>query len=124
MTTHRPERVADLIREILAELIREELRDPRVGFLTLTEVRVSADLKHARIFVSELGEREELAACVDALNRASSFLRKGLGRRARLKYVPQLVFAEDRSIEHGSRVESLLHEIHDEDEGRDDEDRE
>ena len=120
MTTHRPERVADLIRAILAGLIREELRDPRIGFATVTEVRVSPDLKHARIFVSKLGEHEELTACVEALNRASSFLRRGLGSRARLKYIPQLVFAEDTSIEQGFKVESLLHEIHGQHEGQGD----
>ena len=66
MSTHRRERVADLLQRILADAVRDKIRDPRVGFVTLTEVRVSPDLRHARVFVSELGEREQRAAAVEA----------------------------------------------------------
>lgn len=119
MTTHRALRVADLVREILAGVVRDELRDPRIGFVTITDVRVSTDLKHARVFVSELGSETERSESVKALNRASSFLRRALGRRTDLRYVPELVFVEDLAAERGQRVESLLREIHDDDTSRD-----
>lgn len=109
--THRPERVAELLQQVLAELIRDEVRDPRIGFVTVTEVRVSPDLKHARVFVSCLGELSDREASVKALNRASAFLRRALGRETRLKYVPDLEFDEDRTLETSLRVERLLDEI-------------
>ena len=111
MSTHRRERVADLLQRILADAVRDKIRDPRVGFVTLTEVRVSPDLRHARVFVSELGEREQRAAAVEALNHAAPFLRGEVARHARLKYVPKLEFVEDLALETGMRVESILDEI-------------
>jgi ribosome-binding factor A len=113
MTSHRTQRVADLIREVLADVIRRELRDPRIGFVTLTDVRVTADLKHARIFVSELGEQEEREASLAALNRAAGFLRHALGREVRLKHIPELVFVHDTVADSGRRVDDLLRQIHD-----------
>jgi ribosome-binding factor A len=107
--------VAELLHEILADLVRSELRDPRIGFVTVTEVKLSPDLKHARVYVSKLGEEEQRSASVDALNGATPFLRRAVGRRARLKYVPDLVFVEDTTLERSSRLESLLDEIHDHD---------
>jgi ribosome-binding factor A len=112
MTTHRRERVAELLQEILAELVSSELRDPRIGFVTITEVKLSPDLKHARIYVSKMGESSERAASVEALNGAASFLRRAVGRQARLKYVPDMLFVEDTTLERSSRLESLLDEIH------------
>lgn len=80
---------------------------------TVTEVRVSHDLRHARVFVSSLGEPGARAAAVEALNHAAPFLRRALGRAVTLKYLPELVFVEDSTLEHGERVERLLREIHD-----------
>lgn len=121
--TRRPERVADLVREILAKLIREQVRDPRVGFVTVTGVKVSPDLKHARVYVSKLGDADERAAAVEALNHAAPFLRRNLGGLARLKYTPQLVFEEDTSIERGFRIESLIRDIRQGQEAEIDDDR-
>lgn len=111
VTTHRPERLAELILDILARLVREELRDPRIGFVTLTGVRVSADLRHARVFVSRLGVAAERAASVAALNGAAPFLRRALALQARLRRTPDLAFVEDTSLETGFRVDHLLEEI-------------
>ncbi|MDX1390195.1 MAG: 30S ribosome-binding factor RbfA [Acidobacteriota bacterium] len=111
MSTHRRERIADLLQRILAEAVRDKIRDPRVGFVTLTEVRVSPDLRHARIYVSDLGESEQRAAAVVALNHAASFLRGEVARHARLKYVPRLEFVEDVALETGMRVERLLDDL-------------
>jgi ribosome-binding factor A len=114
MTTHRSRRVADLIREVVADVILHELRDPRIGVVTVTEVRLPSDLKDARVFVSCLGDAEARETAVDALNHAAPFLRRALGRRVRLKYVPQLTFVADMTLDRGERLESLLREIRDE----------
>ena len=111
MTTHRPERVADVTREHLARLLREELRDPRVGFVTITDVRVSPDLRHARVFVSQLGPATDRLASVAALNRAVPFLRRELARIALLRRTPEIIFEEDPTLESGARVDHILDEL-------------
>jgi ribosome-binding factor A len=112
----RGERVAEQIRGVLADLIRE-VRDPRVGFVTLTGVELSPDLKQARVFVSRLGSEAERAAAVGALNHATPFLRRSLAVRARLRFTPALRFVSDATLERGSRVEAIIQKIH----ARDDE---
>lgn len=112
MTGHRAERLADAIRGILARVLREEMRDPRVGFVTITGVELSADLRHAEVYVSRLGSPGEKAACLVALNRAASFLRRAIAREADLKRTPDLVFLEDSALESGFRVEDLIDQIH------------
>ena len=114
MTSHRPERVADRIREELARLIREEVRDPGLGFVTVTDVHLSPDLRNARVWVSVLAE--DPRPTLDALRRATPFLRRSLARVAGLRFTPELHFAADRSAETGFRVERMLKEIADQDE--------
>ena len=109
---HRPSRVAEQIRAILSDSIRDEVRDPRVGFVTLTEVDLSPDLKQARVFVSLLGSQADRDAAVEALNHAAAFLRTLLARRARLKYTPALRFVSDDTLERGSRVEQIIQGLH------------
>ncbi len=111
VTTHRPEKLGDVIRDILARLVQQEVRDPRVGFVTLTDVELSPDLRHAKVFISRLGDAHERAASVAALNRASGFLRRALAREANFRRTPDLVFFEDTAVESGSRVEDLLEGI-------------
>jgi len=110
----RAERIGERIQTELARLIRENLRDPRVGFVTLTDVEVSKDLRHAKVFISVLGDG--LEDTLAALEHATPFLKRELGRDAGLKYTPALRFLEDRSIRGAARVEDLLDEIAD---GRD-----
>ena len=119
MTTHRAAKMGDLVREILARLLREEIRDPRVGFVTLTDVRMSPDLKHAHVFFSVLGGSAPRAAAGKALAHAAPFLRRALAREAGLRYTPELHFEEDASVETGSRVDELLREISAEQESHD-----
>ena len=114
MTHHRSIRVAEEIRSVLALAVRD-VRDPRVGFVTLTGVSVSPDLKQARVFVSRLGSEAERDAAVEALNQASTYLRHAVATRARLKFTPALRFVSDATIERGSRVEAILQELHSED---------
>jgi len=111
VTTHRAEKMGDLIREVLARLLREEVRDPRIGFVTLTDVRMSPDLKNARVFFSVLGGSAPRAAAGKALAHAAPFLRRALAREIRLRYTPEIHFEEDASVESGFRVDALLREI-------------
>ena len=114
MTTHRSRRVADLIREVVSDVILHDLRDPRIGVVTVTEVRLPKDLKDARVFVSSLGDAEAREAAIDGLNHAAPFLRRALGRKAGLKFVPQLTFVADMTLDVGERFESLLQKIREE----------
>ena len=107
MTGHRAERVADRVRRELARLIHEELRDPRIGFVTLTDVDLSSDLRHARVFVTVMGD-ENRDATLEALNHAVPFLRRSLARKASLKFTPQLRFFRDGGEESGQRVDTIL----------------
>ena len=111
MTHRRPERVADLIRAELARLLSEEVRDPGLGFVTLTEVDLSQDLKHARVYVTTMAEDRE--STLEALRRATPFLRRSLARQGNFRFTPQLRFMIDESVATGFRVERLLQEIGD-----------
>ncbi len=103
----RPGQVGDLVRAELATLIQREVRDPKVGFVTITGVKLSPDLRHARVYVSVLEEERE-AESLEALQRAAGFLRRELAARLQLKNVPALVFHADLSLRQGARIEELL----------------
>jgi ribosome-binding factor A len=107
-TSPRAKRVADQIQRELAEILREELKDPRVRLVTVTGVDVSADLAHAKVFFTSLvgeAERQEIAS---GLGRAAGFLRTALGRRMRIHNSPELHFVHDASVEEGVRLSRLI----------------
>ena len=110
MTVRRGERVGDVIRAELARALREDVRDPLLGFVTLTGVRLAPDLRSARVYVSVLGGDAE--PTLEALRRAAPFLRHILARRAGLRFTPDLRFVFDPTIASGSRIEALLRETH------------
>jgi len=110
MTAPRRARIADQIQRELAELIRLELRDPRVGMVTLTAVELSHDQSHAKIYFTVLGPESAAEAARLGLERASGFLRSGLAHRLSTRSVPQLAFAYDESIERGARLTRLIDE--------------
>ena len=113
--SQRTEKVQKLARQVLGELIGE-LKDPRIGFATVTTVRITPDLRHARVWISVLGSEEEQKATIEGLDSAKPRLRKELGHQMRLKYLPELIFELDHQIDEAIRVEKLLHKLHDEDE--------
>jgi ribosome-binding factor A len=115
VTGHRSQRLADVIREALARLLLLEVRDPRIGFVTLTGVELSPDRKHARVFVSMLGEEAARKDGVRVLNHAAPFFRRALAKESRLRFTPALHFVEDAAAERGMRVEAALREIHEAD---------
>ncbi len=107
----RPSRVSEEFREVLAEEI-PKLKDPRVGFVTVTGVRVTADLRSAWVFYTALGDERQRAATRAGLRSATAHLRAVLGRQVRLKFLPELEFEEDTSIEEGERIDRLIEQMH------------
>ncbi len=110
MGTARLARIADQVQRELAELIRLELRDPRVRLVTITAVELSRDQSHAKVFFTTLGSAEEAKACAEGLSRAAGFLRAGLAHRLSTRSVPELHFAYDESIERGVKLSRLIDE--------------
>lgn len=111
MGFHRANRIAEEIKREVAYLLRGELKDPRIGFVTLTSVEVSNDLRHAKIFVSTMAPVEEREKTLQALNSAQGFIRNELGKRLRLRYTPEISFKFDESIEHGAKILELLNQV-------------
>ena len=112
--SRRSERVADLIREEVSDLLRKEVDDPRLKtgvLVSVTDVEVSEDLRHAKVFVSVLGDPQLAKDAFAALRRAEGFLRRGLGPRLDLRYLPEVHIYPDDSIVRGARVDELLHEL-------------
>lgn len=108
MTSHRVRRVADLIARETASLIQRELKDPRVGLVTITGAEVSPDLKSARIFFSAYGDDKKREAAAEALHHARGFIRRELGARLGLKSTPEIRFIFDDALDRGERIEDLL----------------
>jgi ribosome-binding factor A len=114
----RTVRLAEQIRQDLTELIAREIRDPGVGFITLTRVRVTEDLQQARVFYTTLAEGADAQKTARALARATPYLRRALAKRLQLRRVPELTFAVDVSLANQARVEELLERIKRDDEAR------
>jgi ribosome-binding factor A len=106
--SQRLRRVADQIQRELSGLLRSELKDPRVGMITLTGVEVSPDLAHAKVFFTTLGDAEALVRTEAGLKRAGGFLRAELGHRLKLRVTPEIRFVYDGSVEHGVRLSKLI----------------
>lgn len=104
----RTRRVAEQIQRELAEIMRQELKDPRIGIITLTDVEVSPDYAHAKIFFTHLGESRQTAETLSGLQHAAGFLRSHLAQRLKLYAVPELHFIYDTSVERGMRLSSLI----------------
>ena len=111
MIPKRISRVGETVRAEISDMLLRDIKDPRVGLVTITDVVMSPDLKQARVFISRLGTREEIDEGLEGLTRAAGYIRRELGRRLRLKFAPQLRFFHDDSFETGSRIDALLKEI-------------
>jgi ribosome-binding factor A len=106
----RPQKLGDLIQRELSELLQRELRDPRVGMITITGVDVSPDFSHAKVFFTVL-EKQRLEATREGLRRAAGFLRSQLARRIKLYTTPELRFEYDESVERGDRLSRLINSV-------------
>ena len=115
----RSEKVAEAIHEMVSGLIIKGLKDPRIGFVTITGVKVTDDLHLATVFFTVIGSDEEKSATEKGLNSARGFIRKEAGKNLRMRYIPDIIFKYDASVEYGSHIESLLKEITVKDDGDD-----
>ena len=117
--TRRAERVSTLIRQEICELLLEHVNDPRLnGLISVTEVSTSPDLKNARIYVSVMGDEKTANETMKGFRSATGFFRKELSHRLRLRYVPELTFEIDTSIERGARILNIIEQVSEEDERR------
>jgi ribosome-binding factor A len=107
----RPDRVGEQIRQAVSLALAREIQDPRIGFVTITRVKVSADLQQARIYYTTIGDDRTRSETARGLEAARPFLRRAVAREVRLRRVPELTFDYDRGVEHQDRVEQLLREI-------------
>ena len=113
-TYKRAERVSDQMKQEIADILTRKIKDPRIGFVTVTEVEVADDLRNAKVFVSVYGA--EKATTLKGLESASPYIRSELGRRMRMKFIPELLFRYDDSVERGAHINELLHKIREKDE--------
>jgi ribosome-binding factor A len=111
MTEQRAHRVAEEIKREVSDILRKDLKDPRLaglGLISVTGVDVSRDLRYARIYISVLGDAQEAGQAVNTLKKATGFIRSEIGRRIRLRYTPELTFQADSSIAYGAHINRLL----------------
>ncbi len=112
MESRRAHRVADLIRHEIAQILRKDVKDPRIGFVTLTDVEVSADLRVAKVYYTVLGDDSQRSETARGLQSAVTYIRREVGQRLRLKAVPEVRFLYDESLERGMRLQSVLEDLH------------
>ena len=108
----RSEKVADLIQEEICQMLRRTIKDPRIGFVTITRVEVSEDCRSAKVYFSVAGTLEERERSMKGLDSARGYVRRELGKRIRLRYTPEIMFRFDPSIEYAIHVEELIQSIH------------
>jgi|SaaInl7_100m_RNA_FD_contig_51_1092581_length_4271_multi_5_in_0_out_0_5 ribosome-binding factor A len=111
MASRRVERLSDLIKQETSGIIQNEMRDPRVGFITVTSVDLSQDLRHAKIFVSIMGTDKEREKTMNALDKACGFIRTRLGSKIRIRHVPEVIFRLDESYEYAARIAEVMKQI-------------
>ena len=107
----RPERLAELIKQEVFIILTQEVSDPRIGFITITDVKVSGDLRHASIFVSIFGDEKKQQETVKGLESATAFVRGELGHRLELRIVPEIIFKIDHSVARAARIESIISDL-------------
>jgi ribosome-binding factor A len=111
MSGERMRRVDEAVREVLSDAVTGDLKDPRVGGVTVTDVKTSADLRHARVYVSVLGTDDERTASLEGLHSAHGYLQKRVAAELRLKHTPQLDFIHDDTVQRAARIERMLGEV-------------
>jgi len=111
MSTTRNARLRELFKEEISAILQREMKDPRIGFVSVTDVELSQDLRHAKVFVSVLGDDAAKESTMAGLANAQGFIRTELSRRIRLRYIPEVMFRLDESIERGARVQRLLRQV-------------
>lgn len=116
MPSTRQRRVQEMLVQEISAILQREMKDPRVGFVTITDARITPDLRHARVFYSVLGDETAREETAKALKRATGFIRGEFARRAQLRFAPEIYFAFDTSIERGAKLSALLEQVRRDDE--------
>lgn len=111
MIPSRVNRVSETLKEVLSEIIQRDLKDPHVGFVTVTGVKMTPDLKQARVWVSVMGDAQEEKDTIAALTHAKGFLKAEVAKRVRLRYMPEITFVPDETVNTSMRIEGILKEI-------------
>ena len=114
MRFKRSQRIQELLLEEISKLLQSGLKDPRIGFTTLTRVEVSENLKHAKIFISVMGSEKEKTETLEALKSAKGFIRNSLGKNLYLRYLPELEFKKDENAEHVEKITRIINDLHSE----------
>lgn len=108
----RSDRVGDLIKEEIASMVlRGEIKDPRIGFVTITHVKMSPDLKEARVYFSQIGEGQDVEKSREGLNHASGYIRRALAKRLDLKHIPAVSFFFDETLEYSEHMEQVMRDL-------------
>lgn len=118
MSSNRPQKVAEALKKKISEIIQNELRDPRIGFVTVTEVKVSADLKHVKVYFTVMGSDKTKKDATVGLGRAAGFVRRIIADQMQFRMVPEISFEYDETYEYGQRIETLLNRIQKEEDER------
>ena len=118
MSQLRIEKIKELMKQEISKIILQELKDPRIGFVTVTQVEVTRDLSQAKVYVSLMGSEEQIKACWEGLNSSLGFIRREVGHRIRLRITPELFFVIDKSLDYSDHIQKLLLQIQREDEAR------
>lgn len=111
MTNFRASRIGEQMKKELGEIISRKIKDPRIGFVTVTDVSVSGDLQLAKVYITVLGDEEQKQDTLKGLAKANGFIRSEIGKRVRLRKTPEITFEFDESIAYGNRIETLLDEL-------------
>ena len=119
MSGQRERKVAEFLKEEISQIIRREVKDPRIGFVSITDVEVSGDLRHAKVFVSVYGDETEKEETMAGLEKATGFIRKLVGDRITTYHTPEIIFRYDDSIEHGVYISNLIKEVREEEKDED-----
>ena len=115
MSNMRAERVGEHMKQEIMDIVNNKVKDPRVGFLTITDVELTNDLSHAKVYLTVLGSNKEIDNTFKALEKAKGFIKSELGSRMRLRIIPDLTFEYDKSIEYGNKIERMIQDLHKED---------
>ena len=107
----RVEKVQELMKQEISQIILRELKDPRIGFVTVTSVECTGDLREAKVYVSLMGNESQVKACWSGLNSSLGFIRREIGKRIRLRVTPELSFALDKSLDYSAHIQELLLKI-------------
>jgi ribosome-binding factor A len=111
MVQYRLGRLAEEFKKEISDIIKNEVKDPRVGFVSVVSVEVSGDLRYAKVFISVLGDEKSITDTIKALKSATGFIRREIARRIQLRYTPEITFVYDDSIAHGAKISKILADV-------------